>query len=44
MVFVGRDWNSGFVIFTLLAVMVFSLTGALWHGYEILKQLQRDAE
>lgn len=34
----GRNWNMELAIFTLLAVMIFSLFGALLHGYKILKR------
>jgi uncharacterized membrane protein len=39
MLLFGRKWKPEYVIFTLLAVMVFSLIGALVNGYRTLKKM-----
>ena len=35
----AQNWQPDYVAFTLLAVMIFSLIGALWHGYKILNRM-----
>ena len=34
-----QNWEADYVVFTLLAVMLFSLAGAVWHGYKILNRM-----
>lgn len=39
MLVLARDWNPEHATFTLLSVMILSLTGALLHGFKALKRL-----
>ncbi len=35
----GQGWKPEHVVFTLLAVMLLSLAGSLWHGHKILSRM-----
>lgn len=35
----AQAWKPDHVVLTLLLVMVFSLTGVLWHGFRVLKRM-----
>ena len=35
----AQTWSSGHVVFTLLCVMVLSLTGVAWHGFSVLRRM-----
>jgi SdpI/YfhL protein family len=39
MLLLAQSWKSEHVIFTLLSVMVLSLTGVTWHGFRVLRRM-----
>ena len=39
MLVVARAWTAEYVVFTLLAVLVLSLTGVAWHGFSVLRRM-----
>ena len=39
MLIVGQNWRREYVVFTLLLVMILSLTGAALHGYSVSRRL-----
>ncbi len=39
MLVLAQGWQPDYVVFTLLAVMMLSLTGAVWHGHKILSRM-----
>jgi uncharacterized membrane protein len=39
MLVIARSWTPEYVVFTLLAVLVLSLTGVAWHGFSVLRRM-----
>lgn len=39
MLLLARSWSPDYVLFTLLAIMLLSLAGALWHGHKIVSRM-----
>ena len=39
MFLLGQHWKPEYVALTLFTIMVFSLVGALWHGFRVLSRM-----